>query len=92
MRVSPYGWGLAAIPRRVAPHCRDEPCPKADARSTVKRVVARHDDGETDAGTGPRLGRMSWIRDRWTVILVLLMLVAGIVAALLLSKGSGTGY
>jgi preprotein translocase subunit SecG len=35
---------------------------------------------------------MSWIRDRWLVILVLLILVAGIVAALLLSRGSGTGY
>jgi preprotein translocase subunit SecG len=35
---------------------------------------------------------MSWIRERWLVILVLLILVAGIVAALLLSPGSGTGY
>jgi preprotein translocase subunit SecG len=35
---------------------------------------------------------MSWIRDRWLVILVLLILVAGIVSALLLSQGSGTGY
>ena len=58
----------------------------------MKRVVAQHDDGETDAGTGPGLGSMSWIRERWPVILVLLVLVAGIIAALLLSQGSGTGY
>jgi hypothetical protein len=40
----------------------------------------------------PRPGRMSWIRERWLLILVLLILAAGIVAALLLSPGSGTGY
>jgi hypothetical protein len=42
--------------------------------------------------SGPRLGFMVWIRERWLVILVLLILVVGIVAALLLSGGSGTGY
>ena len=42
--------------------------------------------------SGPRNGLMVWIRDRWLPILVLLVLVVGIVAALLLSGGSGTGY
>jgi hypothetical protein len=40
----------------------------------------------------PKHERLAWIRDRWLLILVVLVLVAGIVAALLLSQGSGTGY
>jgi hypothetical protein len=41
---------------------------------------------------GPKHERVAWIRDRWLLILVALVLVAGVVAALLLSQGSGTGY
>ena len=40
----------------------------------------------------PKHERLAWIRDRWVLILVALVLVAGIVAALLLSQGPGTGY
>jgi integral membrane sensor domain MASE1 len=40
----------------------------------------------------PKHEKVSWIRDRWHLILVVLVLVAGIVAALLLTQGSGTGY
>lgn len=40
----------------------------------------------------PKHETLAWIRDRWLLILVALVLVAGIVAALLLSQGSGTGY
>jgi hypothetical protein len=40
----------------------------------------------------PKHQRLAWIRDRWHLILVALVLAAGIVAALLLSRGSGTGY
>jgi hypothetical protein len=41
---------------------------------------------------GPKHEKLEWIRDRWLVILVVLVLVAGIVSALLLTQGSGTGY
>jgi hypothetical protein len=41
---------------------------------------------------GPRHKTVEWIRDRWLLILVVLVLVAGIVSALLLSQGPGTGY
>ena len=40
----------------------------------------------------PKHERLAWIRDRWLLILVALGVVAGIIAALLLSQGSGTGY
>ena len=43
-------------------------------------------------GYDPKHEKVTWIRDRWLLILVVLLLVAGIVAALLLSQGSGTGY
>jgi hypothetical protein len=40
----------------------------------------------------PKHVRLAWIREGWVLILVALVVVAGIVAALLLSQGSGTGY
>ena len=40
----------------------------------------------------PKHERLAWIREGWLLILVALVVVAGIVAALLLSQGSGTGY